>query len=206
VIRTVVLDLDGPVLDGRERHYTCYREILEEHGHVCLPPERYWALKRDRAGPGVQLAASGAETLEPVFRSEWLARIESPRLLALDRVQPGASRKLEAWKRRGLRAVLATQRRERDALRDQLERLCLTGAFDSVVVCETSDKAAAVRRACPELDASTCVWIGDTEVDIDAARALGCPAWVVTCGLRSEAFLAARGPSRVFEDLAAIDL
>jgi phosphoglycolate phosphatase-like HAD superfamily hydrolase len=49
------------------------------------------------------------------------------------------------------------------------------------------------------------VWIGDTEVDLCAARFLGCPAWMVTCGIRSAEFLQALRPDRLAASLADFD-
>lgn len=201
---TVILDLDGPLLDGRARHYACYREILEEHGMTPLLPAPYWDLKRGGAGSRAQLAASGAESIHQAFVKSWLDRIELPRLLALDRLQPGVLEKLESWRRRGLRLVLATHRRNRASLLEQLNHLGLT-AFQRIVVCE-GPKAEKVRDDCPELVSNRCVWIGDTEDDIEAGRVLGCTVWAVTCGLRTERFLAGLRPDHLVEDIRAVDL
>jgi phosphoglycolate phosphatase-like HAD superfamily hydrolase len=127
-------------------------------------------------------------------------------MLAHDRLQPDATSKLDSWRARGITVVLATQRRNEASLREQLSKLRLLNLFDRVVVGATANKAAAVQRIMPSLNPETCVWIGDTEVDVEAARKIGCPAWVVTCGLRSETFLSALSPDRVYPDLASVEL
>src|SRR5262249_1152691 len=119
-VRTVILDLDGPLLDGRDRHYACYRGILEAAGYVPGDADRYWEMKRNRAERRAHLAASGAEAIYEEFQRAWLDRIEAPELLALDRVQPGAPDVLGRWKDRGIQLVLATFRRHPDRLLDQL--------------------------------------------------------------------------------------
>jgi len=67
-------------------------------------------------------------------------------------------------------------------------------------------KAEYVREAVPGLTASETIWIGDTEVDIEAARALGCRVCAVTCGLRTEAYLSSLSPDYIVQSLAEVKL
>ena len=207
-VDTLVLDFDGPVLDGRDRHHACYAGILAEHGYAPLKPEPYWAMKRRMASRREQLAASGAEAVYDAFLAAWLERIERPEMLALDRVQPGAAKALRGWKAAGLRLVLATLRHSREGVHGQLARLGLDGVFEHVVVCDHrlggAGKARAVRDALGEVDPPRLLWIGDTEADVEAARTLGCPVVLVTCGLRDEARVAALAPDRIAPDLSAL--
>jgi phosphoglycolate phosphatase-like HAD superfamily hydrolase len=209
-VRTVILDLDGPLLDGRDRHYACYRAILEAAGYVPVAAARYWEMKRQRADRRAQLAASGAKAMYEGFLRAWLDRIEAPELLALDRVQPGALEVLSRWKDRGILLVLATLRRHPDRLRDQLAATGLDRLLDVVVASRhdegASGKARGVRQAVPGLDPGRALWIGDTEVDLAAARALGCPVWLLTCGLRTGPYLASLAPEFLGPDLTQVDL
>ena len=136
VTTTVILDLDGPILDGRYRHHACYQTILGEHGYRPLEIDDYWQMKRQRKDRRAQLAASGAETLYGRFLERWLELIETRPFLALDRLQPGVPTKLAAWKNQGVRLVLATQRRDRESLIEQLAELGLDSSFQHVVVCD----------------------------------------------------------------------
>jgi phosphoglycolate phosphatase len=209
-VSTVILDLDGPLLDGRDRHHACYRAILEAAGHVPLDADRYWEMKRNRADRLAQLAASGAEALYEPFLRAWLDRIEAPEFLALDRVQPGALDVLSRWKDRGIRLVLATLRCRPDRLRDQLAATGLDRLLDVVVVSRHAEggagKARGVREAAPGLNPDRALWIGDTEVDLAAARTLGCPVWLLTCGLRTGPYLATLAPDFLGPDLTHVDL
>ena len=58
----------------------------------------------------------------------------------------------------------------------------------------------------PGLDPGRALWIGDTEVDVAAARALGCPVWLLTCGLRTGPYLASLAPEFLGPDLTQVDL
>lgn len=208
--RTIVLDLDGTVLDGSSRLYACYRGILEDHGYAPVGFETYRRMRRERVDRRQQLAVSRAGAIYESFLSDWLERIEHPDLLALDRPQPGAARRLREWRGMGITLVLATLRRHPDRLEEQLARLGLAPLLDHVAVCEHrlggAGKAREVEARVPDLYPGECLWIGDTELDVEAARALGCPVWAVTGGERTEAYLASLAPDFLSPDLESVDL
>jgi phosphoglycolate phosphatase len=205
---TIILDLDGPLLDGRYRHHACYRRILTDHGHRVLDLAEYWEMKRQRLDRRAQLAATGAEALYDTFLASWLALIETPELLALDRLHDGVLPKLDDWRRRGFRLLLATQRHNALGLLAQLADLGLWDFFAHVVGCDHAEggvgKARRVRDRVADDDQR--LWVGDTEVDVDAARTLGCPVWAVSCGIRTEAYLQSLAPDFLSASLNDIDL
>lgn len=208
-MRIVILDLDGPILDGQLRHYQCYSDILREHGFDPMPMEQYWEMKRSRCDLREQLKTSGADGIHDQFLRLWLERIESKEYLRMDRLQPGAVKKLRSWKEQGIRLVFATMRNNSRNLQWQLRTLGISDLFDQVVVVgnghDGSRKAEAVRRQV-EPNPSNTIWIGDTEVDIDAARQIGAKIIAVTCGLRSEAYLMSLKPDYLVPDLQSVCL
>lgn len=210
MIRYLILDLDGPILDGRFRHYACYRSILEEHGYLPVSPERYWEMKREGTTLRQQLVLSGAEGIESLFWQTWLERIERQDLLALDRLQLGVPGKLQEWREQGVRLVLATLRRHPERLHNQLVHFGMNALWHRVVVADpmqgNTGKAEEVRQTIADLSPVHCLWVGDTEADVEAARILGCRVWAVTCGLRNEAFLAGLLPDFLSADLIDVDL
>ena len=200
----IVVDLDGTILDGRERHHACYRRILESFGAEPLALARYWELKRSRCNRRTVLGMSGVEDRYSEFMTQWLATIESAEMLALDRVHPGALEALGQLRANGHRLALVTSRQHEGELFDQLAALGLRSSFDHVVVAvgaETGVKKAAAYTD-SGLPAACSAWIGDTEVDIEAARVLGAPSFAVCNGLRTRDYLASLGPAFVDEDLA----
>lgn len=198
---TIVLDLDGPLLDGIDRHYACYRSILDELGFPPIAKERYWSQKRERSDRRTLLRQSDAEQIYDEFLARWLARIESPKMLALDRLQPAVLEILGQWRTADVQLILATMRNHRENTLCQLEQLGLLPLLDHVCItgtCDHGGKAAAVREL---LAREQAIWIGDTEVDIEAARQLQIPIYAVTCGLRTETKLREFGAEQVFTDL-----
>ena len=206
---TIILDLDGPLLDGVERHYACYSSILRQRGFRPIAKEEYWSRKRRRGNRRELLSQSGAAEFDDEFLTRWLALIETPEMLALDRLQPDVLQILGDWKDAGVQLVLATMRSNRDAAIAQLRQLRLLPFFDDVFVTgsrDTGGKAAAVRGFLKHHAAASdkAVWVGDTEVDVHAARTLNLPVYAVTCGLRTKELLLAEGPDNIFCDLRAV--
>lgn len=209
--QTIILDLDGTILEGRHRHYACYAGILHELGRTPLSLPDYWRMKRRRTPLATQLAASDAASLAAEFSRRWQSRIEQDEFLALDVVPEGVPAILAQWQVQGHRLLLATLRHNTDGLHKQLSNLGLTPFFASILVCPhnlgASGKAAAVRTALAEDDKpENWLWIGDTEIDIMAARELGCRVCALTSGLRTADYLAQFAPDDLVLDLSAVRL
>ena len=202
---TIVLDLDGPLLDGRLRHYACYRSILEERGYVLVDEETYWRGKRARQNRRELLEASSAGEFYEEFLEQWIRRIEQPEMLALDRLQPDVLEILGNWKNQGATLVLATMRNNERNTLGQLESLGLASLLDEILITGSDDggagKSGGVARFLSNHPTDHAIWVGDTEVDIQAARALGITAYAVTCGLRNREQLEAQRPDFLVHDL-----
>ena len=205
---TLILDLDGPLLEGKLRHYQCYADILQEQGYQPVPINHYWDMKRKRLDRRVQLQQSDAESIYELFLREWLARIEQCSYLSLDSLQPQVIPILKAWQAQGLRLVLATLRNHPDNLYWQLEQLGLRPFFAEIIPVgsleQTRTKATAVAAYLNGRSVRDCLWIGDTEIDVEAARSLGMAVATVSCGLRTEEYLSSLQPDFVCADLEAV--
>jgi phosphoglycolate phosphatase-like HAD superfamily hydrolase len=206
---TIFLDLDGPVLECRDRHYACYVDLCSRYGCKARPQDAYWRLRRRRVSAVDLLRTGGARADEAELRSSWIELIEQPRYLTLDAPQPRAVEAITAWKAAGHQLVVVTLRRDARAARAQLERLQLAALFERFVVCDpelgSTGKAAAARRTVKGTDQDAWVWIGDTEVDAEAAAALGCSRlYLVSCGIRTGEYLRSLGAGEVVRDLAAV--
>lgn len=200
----VILDLDGPVLDGRDRHYECYREILSESHRKPLPVEIYWDLKRNKTPLREVLKQTGADDILGIFQRDWLARIEEMRFLKLDIVWPGVEAAIKNVRLHGWEVTLVTKRQSKTKLMQQLESLGLASCFDQVIVTGLEQhKSEMLKTHLPGAVFSRAIWIGDTELDIQEARETGAFAWTVTCGLRSPQFLESYRPDRMFPDLCS---
>ncbi|WNF57340.1 HAD hydrolase-like protein [Pseudomonas sp. SG20052] len=193
-IKQIFLDLDGPLLDGKYRHYSCYSYILKKYGFSAIALDEYWEKKRSLLNRRDLLQLSNASSIYDEYLDDWLSLIESQEFLALDKVQEGAIDCLRAWKSLGVNLVLVTLRKNKEAVEEQLHLQGLASLLDTILVCDHVSgglgKANAVRN-CQDVEIMTenSVWVGDTEVDWEAARSLGVDIILVENGLRNKAYL-----------------
>lgn len=180
---------------------------MEGAGFVPIDSERYWQLKRDMINRRELLALSRADSLYDDFLTRWLTLIESPGALEFDIVQPGALECLRNWKQQGKRLILVTLRKDAAALQMQLQNKGLSAYLDKVLVCAHESGGAGKAQAVLDFlgerpDPLRSVWVGDTEVDAQAARSLGLDVYLVQNGLRSPAILERLDCTRVVESIA----
>lgn len=117
-------------------------------------------------------------------------------MLALDHLQPGVARALRKLRSAGLQTVLLTARRDRDALEQQLLDLGIRDTLSDVI-------AVGAGRKTPPRGVLCLRWIGDTEADIEGARAAGIPVTAVTNGIRTRSLLARAAPDDLAPSFAA---
>ena len=210
-IKQIFLDLDGPFLDGKDRHYFCYQTILKKYGFEPIGIEEYWEKKRSLLNRSHLLSFSSAETIYEEFLVEWLAMIESPEALALDKVQDGAIECLQNWKAAGFVLTLITMRKNKQGLEAQLDSTGLATYFDYVFVCEHAEGGEGKANIARSLildgySIDNVVWIGDTEADSAAAKSLGCKVFLVANGLRSWEYLKSLGADLIIPSISALNL
>jgi phosphoglycolate phosphatase len=186
----------------RERHYATYRSAVAAFGGRPLEVGTYWARKRRGVGWAALLAASGvAADRQGAFLERFVAEIEDPRRLRLDRLFPGAAETLQALRDRGDRLVLLSLRRSPAALLRQVDDLGIAAAFERVCSGQRHPeghraKVHLVRRVDP---GPAAVLVGDTEADVLAARQLGLASVGVAGGLRTRGYLRRAGADVVVD-------
>jgi phosphoglycolate phosphatase-like HAD superfamily hydrolase len=216
---SLFFDLDGPLLDVRARYHGVYSGIAAELGVEPLTLDRYWAAKRSRAPlasffPGVR----DQNELEQFYLARWLPQIEAPDALARDTVVPGAKECLASLQPSHA-LFLVTLRRDAMALAAQLEKTGLRSYFTAVrsgwvrsehapgTVSDgvrSNEGAAGVRLKAgwiQELLTGSAALIGDSEIDMEAARLARIQAIGVSFGIREPADLLTWGADVVLDDI-----
>jgi phosphoglycolate phosphatase-like HAD superfamily hydrolase len=199
-----VFDIDGTVVDHRRRIYGLYAEYATAHGLPMLDAETYVGRKRggaDERAVATETFPAGSVDAYLQWKRE---RIETPAALAQDTLIAGMREVLAGLAATSPLAAVSA-RQSRALLVDELERLGVGSLFREHVVVGGA-KAAAIedyaRRA--GVAAAAVVVVGDTEVEIDAAKTVGCRCVSVTWGLRGREFLERNGATLVVDSVSGL--
>lgn len=205
----LVFDIDGTVVDHTGRTYGLYKSYSEQHGLPVLTRSEYF----ERKGRGDDERAIAVETFPRELVEPYLAwklsEIETPDALEADVLVAGMGGVLEALARSQPLVVLSA-RRSNDLLIDELARLGVWQFFETSLPVGASGgadaKAMAIRSYLAEagLPPQKAVLIGDTEVELSAARQVGLRCVSVSWGLRSPSYLLLHGASRIVESVGEL--
>ena len=199
-IDTVVLDLDGTLVDSVYVHVTCWKTALAEVGvdvssyriHRAIGIGGY-RLVTEVAGPAVEHALG--DTVRSLHARHFNERFGQ--ITALD----GASALLTNLRERGLKLVLASSGDE-EMTNQLLEVLEDTSALLERISGEDAEESKPapelVEVALAAVDAQGALVVGDTVWDVEAAAKAGVPCVGLLTGGLPESELRAAGAVAVF--------
>lgn len=186
-MRVIALDLDGTLVDCRERQSLLAAALCRAAGFE-LNIENFWITKRDGASTALALFSQGADkSLAERLSRLWVDQIEEDAWLRIDRVFAGTRRVLGEVRELGFRLHMVTARTRVQALHRQLCWLSLEALFDHVEV--VSPRAAAQHKARYLCSVRPVAYIGDSESDAEAAKLAQIRFVAVSSGQRSAAYL-----------------
>jgi HAD superfamily hydrolase (TIGR01509 family) len=209
VATTVILDIDGTLVDTNYHHAIAWHRALKAHGH----PVQLWQIHRHIGMGGDQMVSAlvgeGAEADhgDAIRAEEGEAYGE-----LIDEVEPlqGATELLEQLRSEGVTSVLASSAKaeEVDHYLDLLGARDLVEAWTtSADVEETKPAPDLVRTALAKVgheDGAPALLIGDSIWDAKAASAAGVPTLAVLTGGFSEAELREAGADEIVREIAQL--
>jgi phosphoglycolate phosphatase-like HAD superfamily hydrolase len=206
--RAVILDWDGTLVDSSSRQYHCHREILKGEGlRSRLSFEDFWRLRR--GGKKIRELLPGSLAPEIVQRVEarWVLTIESPQLLRLDALYPGA-RQCLGLLRRTCDLYLCSLRQDSSALHEQLRRLHVVDFFADIFVGSPIGRRSKRDLILPAVLHPSGpvgpVIVGDTEIDVMTGREACIQTVAVSYGNRSRRFLTQLHPDIIVDRIGDI--
>jgi len=198
----IFIDLDGTLLEGKLKHYNCYKDIILKDGGIPLDIDIYWDMKRSKIKRDVILEKSNYKNTYNNFLMQWLENIETEKYLYYDELKPDVIGVLNRWKNYCDKIILITMRNNHENLYHQLDNLKIKDIFDEIIICtcqENSEKYKFLK----DIKFQRAIVIGDTEHDITLAEKLNIKCIAVINGLRKKEFLDA---DFIEEDIRDIDI
>lgn len=185
---TIVFDLDGTLVDTAPDLTNTLNHVLKARGYAPVPA----AHVREAVGRGAQamieqaLALSGAQGEMDDMLAAFLVHYEA-NIAVESRLFPSALAALERLRAAGARLAVCTNKRERLS-RLLLQALEIEHAFDAIAGRDTFPVSkpdpghllGAIEAAGG--DPGRAVMVGDSAVDIQAARSAGVPSILVSFG------------------------
>jgi HAD superfamily hydrolase (TIGR01549 family) len=204
-VDTVVLDIDGTLVDSNYHHALAWARAFRRHGHV-VP---LWRIHRcigmggDRLVPAL-VGEDVDREIGDELRGCWAEEVQ--RILYEIEPLECAPELLRELDRRPVKVVLASSGKPQHTGHS----LHVLQAGDSVDSVQTGDDAATkpapdlLDKAVASVDGQASVVIGDSVWDAEAAKRHGAPMVAVLTGGFGRDELTAAGAVRIFEDVVEL--
>ncbi|WP_199286678.1 HAD family hydrolase [Nocardioides houyundeii] len=206
VVDTVLLDIDGTLLDSNYHHTVAWLRAFARHGHDVAG----WVVHRHVGMGGDKLVAAVAgdaveESDGDAIREAWEKEYEE--MIEQTTLFPGARDLLDSLGERGLGVVLASS-----SIPEHAEHaLRLLDAEEKVDASTTAEDAEETKPdpelldvALSKVSGSRALLVGDTVWDVKAANARGIPTVAVLSGGFGKDELEEAGAACVLRDVAEL--
>jgi len=202
-VDTVVLDVDGTLLDSNYHHALAWSRAFE-HAGVTVP---LWRIHRTIGMGGDKLVAAAAgDEVEKEHgddvRDRWEQEYDD--LVGETRLLPGAKELLRVLEERGIAVALASSSIPKHA-QHAFELLDADDLADTATTAEDVEESKPdpelVEEALSRLGSDHACVIGDSVYDVEAAQRTGVPAYGLLTGGYGRAELEQAGAAGVYEDL-----
>ena len=194
-----VFDLDGTLIDSKDRHFLLMRKILKEKGiSVPMNFEKDFISFKVDGNSGInyliKILDLNLQIAKDIF-SEWIEHIEDDNWLKYDKLYDDSIKTCEKCVSNNQIIFFLTSRKNRQSLYVELERLRLNQYPTKVIIVDPvnakNDKAVALRKIVIEHE--KCIMVGDSEVDFHAACQANCQYYLLNRGFRNEKFWKRQG-------------
>jgi phosphoglycolate phosphatase len=181
--KNIFFDLDGTLLDSRERLYNLFQDLVPDSG---LSFNDYWNLKRNKISHKEILTTRFSYSLDAfkMFEQTWLRKIELPEWLSLDKPFEGVTDFLENLSKTHS-LYLVTARQFKDQAFQQVSQYGWQHIFNEVYVTNgVQDKFELIAGS---VKTNAVDWfVGDTGKDIQTGKKLGMKTAAVCSGFLSK--------------------
>ncbi len=198
--KTAFIDFDGTVIDVIPRYYGILCQYLEHYGDLTIPFEQYKEIKRTGAKDHeiVNAFVPHADFDIADYLEFKRSNLEDLNWLSKDVLIGDPFYAYKSLKKMGFQVFLLTQRRNKENLIIQLDLLGITSCFDEIVVVHPKPNDNVKFLYLKEHSSNKDVIIGDSIVEITAAKQLNLEYYFVESGLFSSSSLGIK--EHIFKD------
>lgn len=198
------IDLDGPILETKFRHYWVFKEALYIHNNdTNLEIDTFWNLKRNKVVLSKILELNGSTNINiQELNLTILNLMESVQALDKDILKVGAVEFLIRSRCHFKNIFLVTMRRNELNTNNQLDKLGIISYFDSILIANNSNPNPKY-EVIKNLIFKKALFIGDTEEDSITAYKLGIKSVGILNGIREKELM---NFDFYFEELINVDL
>lgn len=202
--QNIFFDLDGPILDVKERYYSVYKGFVTANGGMPLSLDEYWGQKRLNTPLERLLEMSNCPGLVAEHKRYLSQHREEFSSLMLDRLQPQIKEVLTHLSKK-YNLYLITLRRNKENLFRQLDEYDLLPFFQEILsITPTSDSKWKHKfdLLCEHhLQTEAGIVIGDTPTETLAAKKAGLTSIAVSNGIRTKEILQKTEPHLIVDSV-----
>lgn len=191
---TIILDIDGTLINSSNRHYLLLEELLKsENMKVHLDKEDYLNYKRS-GGNNLNYMISRLLLDEEVackINQEWIAQIENKNWIKYDNLYEDTIDFLENIKKRNVNIYYLSSRHNKENLMDELEELGIKKYANQIYIVDTKNQIEEKRKIISKIKKEhqdSIYMIGDTEVDYYSAEKNNIKYMILNRGFRSKSY------------------
>lgn len=187
----VAFDLDGTLLDSKQRHKIVLDKVLDDFG-IQLDTSDLITFKLDGYSNKDYLIRKKIVNVDKIC-AKWIELIEVENYLEYDKLYNDTISFLEFCKCENYKIVLVTIRANKFNAYNQLKKLKIFSFFDSIFVLSLKESKTKVL-----IEQKAKIFIGDTELDKYAADNANVKFFALNRGFRSKNFWDSRNQENFY--------
>ena len=189
-MKKAFVDLDGTLLDSKQRHVKVLQDVLNENGFFNVNISDYLYYKE--CGWSTQIYLENKLQFTKLqakkISQEWINKIENEKYLHLDKWYSDAYYFLKKLKQLSYEVIIVTARNNNVYVYNFINDSSYSKFIDEVIVVSTKNASKNKVEAVKNKVDNNSIVIGDTEVDFSMADELNILSYILSRGFRNEEY------------------
>jgi len=183
--KVIIFDLDGTLINVRERLYSLHLFFSNKYNLKTMPINKYWKCKRaGLSEKNIMKMINSNSSLINKYVNERLDHIEDDQYLSMDQLKNGVIKTLSSLSKKYC-LILLTQRKNKVQCLKQLKELSILKYFDQIKISGLKTKSYIIQTELKDTIDKNTILIGDTGEDADVANKFGFRSILLSDGIRN---------------------